>query len=163
MSVINPELSLLLLVSCFLIKKSPFWNGGTPNHRHRRCPSISENAPKFWKSDNALTNHLNFGPQLIFFGSAIYVACSFCKKKLPKSAKYDHGSCSKKRLPRTGGHHPFFQSQHHSNRETGTSMYLQMAHPFAPHRFEVPVEHLATCLTHCRASGGLQSKIWRQF
>ena len=28
-----------------------FQNWWTPNHRHRRCPSISENAPKFWKSD----------------------------------------------------------------------------------------------------------------
>ena len=139
-------------------------SSSTSQWPHNRC------CPQFWKmplNSGKVTTPLQtiwiLDHNLFSLGRQYMLHALFAKKKLPKSAKYDHGSCSKKRLPRTGGHHPFFQSQHHSNRETGTSMYLQMAHPFAPHRFEVPVEHLATCLTHCRASGGLQSKIWRQF
>ena len=48
---------------------------------------------------------INFGHQFFSSASAIYVACVFCKENWQKSAKYDRGSCSKKTLPRIGGHH----------------------------------------------------------
>ena len=70
-----------------------------------KLPSILEKWHRPWKPPflRGMKWHLN---PIFPSASAMYVACTFCKKNWPKLAKYDSGSCFKKPLPPIGGHHP---------------------------------------------------------
>ena len=67
--------------------------------------------PKLRKNDTALKNHPNWGCSnniwTPIFTMSIYVACAFCKKKMAKIGQIWPWieSCSKRTLPRIGGHH----------------------------------------------------------
>ena len=145
--------------------------GSNSQWLHHRCwTSIAEKDPQLRKNDTALKNHPNWGYILILiyiydniwtpiFTMSIYVACAFCKKIWLRSYKYDHGSCSKKRLARTGGHHPVSSlSIIPTERRVQECTSKWLTH--------LPLMDLRcpwSIWRRCGASGGLQSKIWRQF
>ena len=89
------------------------------------CTSILENATQFWKCGFALKSTLFEGAQIklaphFFLPFSNVCGMRFLQRNWPKWAKYVRGSCSKKTLP------TFTQSQHHSNRETGTALHYHV-------------------------------------
>ena len=89
------------------------------------CEDILENATQFWKCGFALKSTLFEGAQIklaphFFLPFSNVCGMRFLQRNWPKWAKYVRGSCSKKTLP------TFTQSQHHSNRETGTALHYHV-------------------------------------